>query len=305
MAELLIISPVKLYQQSFLGGTILLIALITLLLDLVVVGLRAFFFNRLSFSVLAAVMWYIMLLFLLLDLVATLLLPSRALQEGAVMAFSIISLMQVPIVTLYLEFELSSSMQVWLINACSATSTRVSCASWFASVRIVAISTGTITVFLHLFLCALCAYYVRTRPATAQDLIMTHRHPKRSRRSKKDPKSKKVKAPKPSATPPAPARPYDPYLPSASDEDQGVPPPSYPPSLVSGGPVPPPTDPLLLEARRRQPQANAVHTDSDSETGLSDLEKQPLSTEPKSLGRRRRRRQTSGYGYNSSGGGRM
>ncbi|GAA5860633.1 hypothetical protein JCM1840_000324 [Sporobolomyces johnsonii] len=299
MAKLLIISPVKLYQQSFLGGTILLIALITLLLDLVVVGLRAFFFNRLSFSILAAVMWYIMLLFLLLDLVATLLLPSRALQEGAVMAFSITSLMQVPIVTLYLEFELSSSMQVWLINACSATSTRVSCASWFASVRIVAISTGTITVFLHLFLCALCAYYVRTRPATAQDLIMTHRHPKRrSRRSKKASKSKKVKTPNPSATPPASPRPYDPYLPSASasDEDQGAPPPSYPPSLVSGGPVPPPTDPLL-EAQR-QTEANAVHTDSDSEAGLSDLEKQPLSTTPKSLGRgRRRRRQTSGYGY--------
>ncbi|BGP13321.1 hypothetical protein JCM10213v2_001240 [Rhodosporidiobolus nylandii] len=112
MPPLLWISPVKLFRQDALAGSIFAVAALLLGVDLAVVGMRAYAFNGLSFSVLVAVFWHVTLVFLLLDLLATLLLPSRDLQEGAVIAFGIIAIMQIPLVTLYLKYELSWSNQV-------------------------------------------------------------------------------------------------------------------------------------------------------------------------------------------------
>lgn len=126
MARVHCISPVRLYRHSFLGGVILLLALVLLCVDFAIIGMRAYAFNSashsstrrrsrartdpvplpaalqrwsledgiagldgLAYSVLVAVIWLVTMFFLLADLVTALLLPSRDLQEGAVIAFGV------------------------------------------------------------------------------------------------------------------------------------------------------------------------------------------------------------------------
>ncbi|TNY17345.1 hypothetical protein DMC30DRAFT_344142, partial [Rhodotorula diobovata] len=210
MARVLCISPVRLYRHSFLGGTILLLATILLCCDFAIIGMRAYAFNTLqrwsleegiagldglAFSLLVSVIWSVTIVFLLVDLVTVLLLPSRDLQEGTVIPFGatpltqycpllqIISIMQVPLVILYLKWELSAANSVWVQRACVAVSHSSDCTSWYSRVRLVSIASSSVASALHLVLVALCARYVHTRPATSQNLIANHRM-KRSRSSR-------------------------------------------------------------------------------------------------------------------------
>ncbi|GAA6057722.1 hypothetical protein JCM3770_002662 [Rhodotorula araucariae] len=190
MAPLQMISPVKLYRHDFFGAVLLLLAVLALAFDLAIIGIRAYAFNTvqrwslvdmiagldaIAYSLLVAVIWLVTMVFLLLDLLATLLQPSRDLQEGAVISFAIISIMQVPIVTLYLKYELSFTNSVWLQLACAATSRSLNCGAWWSHIRLVSIGTSTIAAFLHLLLVGLCARYVRSRPPTSPKLLMNKR----------------------------------------------------------------------------------------------------------------------------------
>lgn len=96
--------------------------------------------DGLAFSLLVSVIWSVTIVFLLVDLVTVLLLPSRDLQEGTVIPLGaspppfffvcastaypalpllqIISIMQVPLVILYLKWELSAANSVWVQRAC-------------------------------------------------------------------------------------------------------------------------------------------------------------------------------------------
>ncbi|GAA5841676.1 hypothetical protein JCM9279_000727 [Rhodotorula babjevae] len=194
------ISPVRLYRHSFLGGVILLLALILLCVDFAIIGMRAYAVNTLqrwsfedgiagldglAYSLLTAIIWLVTMFFLLADLVTALLLPSRDLQEGAVIAFGIISIMQVPIVALYLKWELSENNSVWVQRACAAVSHSTDCPAWYARVRLVSIVSSSIATGLHLLLVALCARYVHTRPAKLYEPRRAKKHSKPSARSKK------------------------------------------------------------------------------------------------------------------------
>lgn len=46
MVKLMLISPRKLFEQSFLAGTIFAVAALTLLVDLAIIALRGYAFNR-------------------------------------------------------------------------------------------------------------------------------------------------------------------------------------------------------------------------------------------------------------------
>ncbi|GAA6004080.1 uncharacterized protein JCM10292_005874 [Rhodotorula paludigena] len=196
MGRMLVISPFKLFRHSFVGGTILVLAVLLLGVDIAIVSLRAHYFSvvqrwmeldsiggldNIAYSLLVSILFTAMLIFLLLDLVATLLLPSRDLQEGAVISFGIIAIMQVPLVTLYIKQELSFLSSVWLVRACNATDYVADCVEWWAHVRVGSIASAAVSCTLHLVLIALCGYYVRTRPPTAQKLI-ANRQDKTTRR---------------------------------------------------------------------------------------------------------------------------
>ncbi|GAA5906554.1 hypothetical protein JCM8208_000478 [Rhodotorula glutinis] len=205
MARVHCISPARLYRHSFLGGVILLLALLLLCVDFAIIGMRAYAFNTLqrwslkngiagldglAYSLLVAVLWLVTMFFLLVDLVTALLLPSRDLQEGAVIAFGIISIMQVPIVALYLKWELSTNNMIWVQRASrspisAAVSHSTDCTAWYSRVRLVSIVSSSIAAGLHLLLVALCARYVHTRPAKLYDQHRAKKHSKPSARSKK------------------------------------------------------------------------------------------------------------------------
>lgn len=125
MGPLQLVSPVKLFESSFAAGTIFAFACACTLLNLAVIGMRAYAFHGkihsracllsslgschltrpnlavlqdwstlvdvegIAYSVLVSIMWHILLLFLLVDVIATLLTPSRDLQEGTVISFAV------------------------------------------------------------------------------------------------------------------------------------------------------------------------------------------------------------------------
>ncbi|GAA5979315.1 hypothetical protein JCM10908_002876 [Rhodotorula pacifica] len=192
MAPLKIVSPVKLFESSFAAGTIFALACACALLDLGVIGMRAYAFHVLqawstlvdvegiAYSVLVALMWHILLLFLLIDVLATLLTPSRDLQEGTVVSFAIVSIMQLPLVALFLKWEMSPSTSRALRGACGLTAHSTSCDAWWSRVRIVTITTSSASCFIHLLLVLLALRYVHSQPETPQDFIVT----RRSRRDK-------------------------------------------------------------------------------------------------------------------------
>ncbi|BGP45358.1 hypothetical protein JCM10450v2_001176 [Rhodotorula kratochvilovae] len=206
MATFLFISPVRLYRHDFLAGVILLVALLVLFVDLAIIGMRAYAFNTvqrwsledgiagldgMAYSLMVAVIWLVTMVFLLVDLVLTLLQPSRDLQEGAVISFGIISIMQVPIVALYLKWELSFANSIWLQHACVATLHSPDCTAWWSRLRLVSITSSTFASFTHLLLVGLCARYVHSRPPTKQSLIMNHRD-KRAERDMRAQKRRKA-----------------------------------------------------------------------------------------------------------------
>lgn len=125
MGPLQLVSPVKLFESSFAAGTIFAFACACTLLNLAVIGMRAYAFHGklpsrlcllsildscrltrpnlavleawstlvdvegIAYSVLVSIMWHILLLFLLVDVIATLLTPSRDLQAGTVISFAV------------------------------------------------------------------------------------------------------------------------------------------------------------------------------------------------------------------------
>ncbi|GAA6038505.1 hypothetical protein JCM8097_004600 [Rhodosporidiobolus ruineniae] len=251
------ISPVRLMRTSFLAGSIFALAFLLLLVDLAILALRGYAFSLVSgwagldsvigldgirFSLLVAIVWYCTLVFLLLDLVFTRLLPSRDLETGAVVSFGIIGIMQVPLVVLWLKYELSWSNQVWLINACNLADHTSSCTSWFRTVSLISTTTSSISCGLHLAAFLLSAWYVHTRPATSQDLLaeVGKREKSRTKGLRRRSKTQKRKA-------------------AGSDSEEGLP-------LTQSGSRPTPTS----YAPPAPP--TTFHTDSDS-----DVEKAPLT----------------------------
>ncbi|KAJ8296361.1 hypothetical protein OF846_000746 [Rhodotorula toruloides] len=303
MVKLMLISPRKLFEQSFLAGTIFAVAALTLLVDLAIIALRGYAFNLVSgwtglselgdgleaiaYSCLVALVWYIVLAFLLVDVIATLLLPSRDLQEGAVISFGVsrrpsaskdekrrvdecwvaqvIAIMQIPLVALFLKWELSWLNSITLQTACWLSQHSISCEDWWTAVRVFSLTTGISGLVLHLLLLALCACYVHTRPATGAGLLWTrtkkHGRGRFARRKKEAKEGKTERRQKkgdsaPSTTKGRTGR-YDGDGSDSSDGSlDGVPPPA---STIS-----PP-----------QPRSTAsdVHTDSGSDSAV---EKQPL-----------------------------
>ncbi|GAA5916403.1 hypothetical protein JCM6882_001548 [Rhodosporidiobolus microsporus] len=269
--RLLFISPAKLFESSFLAGTIFVLAAAVLLADLTIIAMRGYAFNLvsswtlredamgldgLSFSIMVALMWHVTLFFLVVDLLFTLLLPSRDLQDGAVISFGIISIMQIPLVTFFLKNELSWSSQVWLINACNLNEYSDDCPNWWSRVKVVSITTSVIVGALHLFLFGLAARYVHTRPATKQDMIAKPFRPSHKSRSR----SKKHKTAKPVPAPPPAFPAATTYYSGESSSEGGAPLqrsqsdrasiatlPSYPP------PPPPPGFSDFSSGEEKQP----------------------------------------------------
>ncbi|GAA5826358.1 hypothetical protein JCM11251_007268 [Rhodosporidiobolus azoricus] len=272
-------------SSRHVAGTIFVLATATLLANLAIIVLRGYAFNLvagwtqkenvigldgLSFSIMVALMWHITLFFLIVDLIFTLLLPSRDLQDGAVISFGIISIMQVPLVTFFLQNELSWSVQVWVINACNLANHADSCPAWWARIKVVSIASSSIVNALHLFLFGLAARYVHTRPATSQDMIArpfrrTHpfKHKSKSRRKTPfQPESGSLPPPTPT---PLPTTYY-----SEESSDGGMPlrrTPSNRTSTTNPSAYPPPASPPFLSSS-------------------SDEEKQPLSLGRRASGRR-------------------
>ncbi|GAA5879104.1 hypothetical protein JCM3774_005572 [Rhodotorula dairenensis] len=186
------VSPVKLFESSFAAGTIFTITCVCVLLDLAVIGMRAYAFHLLqtwsalvdvegiAYSDLVALVWHILLLFLLVDVFVTLITPSRELQEGTAVSFAIVSIMQLPLVALFLKWETSPSTSRALRGACVLTAHSTVCDDWWSRVRVVTITTSAASCFFHLLLVLLALRYVSSRPTTPQDFIL---HP-RSKRDK-------------------------------------------------------------------------------------------------------------------------
>ncbi|KWU41450.1 hypothetical protein RHOSPDRAFT_7835, partial [Rhodotorula sp. JG-1b] len=185
MSPIPLVSPVKLFESSFAAGTIFAFASACTLLNLAVIGMRAYAFHVLqawstlvdvegiAYSVLVSIMWHILLLFLLVDVIATLLTPSRDLQEGTVISFAIVSIMQLPLVALFLKWETSPSTSRALRGACVLTAHSTSCDGWWSRVRVVTITTSSASCFLHLLLVVLALRYVHSRPETPQDFLIS------------------------------------------------------------------------------------------------------------------------------------
>ncbi|BGP22344.1 hypothetical protein JCM10295v2_001223 [Rhodotorula toruloides] len=190
MVKLVLISPRKLFEHSFLAGAIFAVAAFTLLVDLAIIALRGYAFNlvsgwtqlselgdgleAISYSCLVALVWYIVLAFLVIDVLGTLLLPSRDLQEGAVVA-----IMQIPLVALFLKWELSWFNSITLQPVRWLTQHSTSCEDWWTTIRVVSLTAAIAGLVLHLLILALCGRYVHTRPKTTADLLYT-----RSKRAK-------------------------------------------------------------------------------------------------------------------------
>ncbi|GAA6000694.1 hypothetical protein JCM10207_004612 [Rhodosporidiobolus poonsookiae] len=260
------ISPWRLFKTDYFAASIFAVAAVAFVLQLLVIVLRGVLasvvgvwsgtdgivgLDGLNFSLIAAALFHATLLFLLIDVILSLLLPSRDLQEGGVMAFGIVSIMQIPIVTCFLHNVVAYSDD---------------CASWWASLRLAGIGLAAASCALHLFLLILCVTYVRKRPATSQDLLADVGKARALRR-KKSKKAKKSKKPRPEYT-----------FYSSSDSDAGRPEPK--PPLYDGPPdsdlepsvplkkpkasaLPPLPAPPLLPPPVIPPRLTSTHTDSD------------------------------------------
>ncbi|GAA5826866.1 hypothetical protein JCM10212_000456 [Sporobolomyces blumeae] len=126
-----LLNPRSLFDHSVLGATVLILSTLTFTIDFVCVVLRGWWYgyvttfqlddslglDGLSFGIVCSILWHTMTILLLVDVIAAILIPSRDLQRGAVTAFGIVSMMQVPIVALFLMYELSPTNQLWLYIA--------------------------------------------------------------------------------------------------------------------------------------------------------------------------------------------
>ncbi|BGO97259.1 Proteophosphoglycan ppg4 [Rhodotorula toruloides ATCC 204091] len=289
MVKLVLISPRKLFEHRFLAGTIFAVAALTLLVDLAIIALRGYAFNlvsgwtdlselgdgleAISYSCLVALVWYIVLAFLLADVLATLLLPSRDLQEGAVISFGVIAIVQIPLVALFLKWELSWFNSITLQTACWLTQHSTSCEDWWTAVRVFSLTTAIAGLVLHLLLLGLCGYYVHTRPKTSAELLWIRNRTKtkhgkgrfgrkkeaKEGREKHKSSSRKKKVDLGPSTSKGRTGRYDGYGSDSSDGSlNGVPPP---PSTRSPPPAPARSIP------------SDVHTDSGSDSAV---EKRPL-----------------------------
>ncbi|GEM09165.1 proteophosphoglycan ppg4 [Rhodotorula toruloides] len=171
MVKLVLISPRKLFEHSFLAGAIFAVAAFTLLVDLAIIALRGYAFNlvsgwtqlselgdgleAISYSCLVALVWYI------------------------VLAFLVVAIMQIPLVALFLKWELSWFNSITLQPVRWLTQHSTSCEDWWTTIRVVSLTAAIAGLVLHLLILALCGRYVHTRPKTTADLLYT-----RSKRAK-------------------------------------------------------------------------------------------------------------------------
>ncbi|GAA5827745.1 hypothetical protein JCM5353_002292 [Sporobolomyces roseus] len=280
------ISPWKLFRQSVLAGVIFILAFLIFALDITVLGMRGYWFgfvtswqldsllglDGLAFGILVSIMWYALMVFLLTDLMATLLIASRDLQEGTVIAFGIISIMQIPLVTLFLMYELNPTNQLWLLVACIETGFSDNCSSWLQTHKWLMIIPSSISCALHIVLLGFASHYIRTRTTTSAALLLDDeleylkaeektKEAKKKRKEEKKQAKKEEKERKEQLKKPKPTYIYH----SGSSSDEG-----------NGGPNP-------------KPGLVPAYHEMDPELSSSDLEKQPFPAEQqKELGRRRR-----------------
>lgn len=78
-------------------------------------------------------------------------------------------------------FFFASHLPTHTVLPGNATDYVADCVEWWAHVRVGSIASAAVSCTLHLVLIALCGYYVRTRPPTAQKLI-ANRQDKTTRR---------------------------------------------------------------------------------------------------------------------------
>ncbi|GAA5955552.1 hypothetical protein JCM3765_006812 [Sporobolomyces pararoseus] len=299
------ISPVKLFKQSVLGGVILLLALAAFSLNATIVGLRSYWsafvtawqldnllgLDGLSFGILLSILWYFTMIFLLVDLMATLLIPSRDLQEGTVIAFGIVSIMQIPLVSLFLMYELNPTNQLWLLVACVETKYAENCSSWLTSHKYMMVIPSALSCAAHIILLGFASWYIRHRAPTSAALLDDRELEYLEAKNKEKEAKKKAKAAKKEAKRKAKEE---------KEKNRKKRGPTYvwrTPGGSSSGSGGDSSD----NAEKNLNLAKDVHTDSSDEEGepgkheLLDLEKQTSSalSHEKELGRRSRRGSTS------------
>ncbi|GAA5846377.1 hypothetical protein JCM3766R1_001176 [Sporobolomyces carnicolor] len=300
------ISPWKLFKNSVLAGTIFVLALAAFGLNASILGTRSYWYAWLSFGILLSIMWYFTMTCLLLDLMATLLIASRDLQEGAVVAFGIISIMQVPLVFLFLMYELSPTNQLWLLVACVETKYAENCSTWLTSHKYMMMIPSALSCALHIIILGFTSWYIRHREPTSAALLLDDEleYLDIARKRKED--KKKAKAAKKEQKRKAK---------EAKEKSRKKRGPTYVwRSGSSGGEsdASDPNAPFRDEKKRDQgsnPLSGTVHTDSEEDQVPEpvDLEKQTLPSRSSQsthtegeLGRRKRR--TSRHSQRSSRG---
>ncbi|GAA5870958.1 hypothetical protein JCM16303_001644 [Sporobolomyces ruberrimus] len=187
------ISPWKLFKNEVFAGIVFILAFVAFALNLTIVGLRAYWFGCLSFGILLSLLWYTTMVFLLLDLLATLLMPSRDLQEGTVVAFGIISIMQIPLVTLFLLYELNPTNQLWLLMACIETEYAENCSSWLVNHKYLMVIPSTFSCAVHILILGFASWYIRHRAPTSAALLLDDELVYLNEKKKKDQEKQKKK----------------------------------------------------------------------------------------------------------------
>ncbi|GAA6018908.1 hypothetical protein JCM11491_001722 [Sporobolomyces phaffii] len=256
------ISPIKLAKQSIPAAVVFLLAFVAFSLNVAIVGLQSYRYFRLSFGSLVSVVWYLTMTALLCDLMSTLLIPSRSLQGGTVIAFGIVTIMQCPLVALFIRYELSTTNKLALVAACVEHDHASDCSAWLTSFEHAQAVPAALACGAHVVVLACAAWYVRRRAPTTAAILPDYELEHLKKKKDKREKNKNASHARKTQTGPPPSR---------GDDDSGS-------DDVDDG--------------WKRSNASAVHTDSDDDEdrdgliGRARLDQQTLSE--KSLGRRGR-----------------
>ncbi|GAA5908680.1 uncharacterized protein JCM6883_004136 [Sporobolomyces salmoneus] len=202
------ISPWKLFKNEVLAGVIFILALVALLLDVTLIALRSYWYayvtdwqldnllglDGISFGILLSILWWSLQVCLLVDLLATLLIASRDLQEGTVVIYGIMSIMQIPLVLLFLMYELTPTNQLWLLVACVETKYAEDCSAWLTSHKHMMVIPSALACALHIIIVGLASYYIRHRKPTSASLLLDDELEYLKEREKSKEEKKKRKA---------------------------------------------------------------------------------------------------------------
>ncbi|GAA5924857.1 uncharacterized protein JCM15063_005751 [Sporobolomyces koalae] len=179
----LLISPWKLFNDSILAGVVFSLAVLTFALDVTIISLRSYSLAYvqgfkldnafgLSFGIACSIVWHMLVVCLLLDLMSTLLIPSRTLQRGTVISFGIVSVFQIPLSILFLLNEMSPTNRLWLLVACIDSKYSNDCVDWLETQRLAVLVPVGLNCVLHLVVLGSSAYYVEHRAATVSQLLV-------------------------------------------------------------------------------------------------------------------------------------